>query len=607
MTSDKAHEESRLGRVLLSHLGFTCAGRKTAVVAGSEELEFELQDMALISASGMGTREEYTPVMRGRLRRADSSLGAHCTADFSQWTEPGIYRISLPSTGEHSYQFAITDGAYGWLPRLFLGFVHAWRSGPHEEAWRGPTHLDDARRTDDGTQGDVAGGWYDAGDLRKWMVHSNLPALAFMDAHARLPLRLAEWEKVADGWSPWLLEARWGLDFMMKMQDPASGMFYEDVGGGRNSRKRPGMSWWYENHSGCYADNADNRFTDNERQSGDERPVRVQYNPVAQFTSVAILARAARDYAGIDPDRARRCADAAEKGWRLGLEPDPRFLESAGNDYGSWTSVRSWRTLAALALHRCGRLPWPAVAAAAGDLLGNFDPEIGFWRNAAGTREPYRAILHSAQPLIALGEVIRAGQDPELSRRCADAIRCCIEAYALPLSALTPFGFMPFGLYRSALTEVDLYHPWKDGCWYRFFMPDNHPQRINHGLGGHWTSWAHALALAGSVLGEPRATELAWRQIHWLLGCNPFNACLVSGAGFNNPMPHSRFLGTYPGGFCNGFIGSAEDLPLLDRQGDAQWNTTEYWMTPLSNMLMALGHLNPPAEGARRLGVRPKA
>ena len=384
--------------------------------------------MSLITQAAMGEGEGYQAVLTGRLRRVESPLGAYSVGDFSGWTAPGIYRVALPSTGEHSYQFAITDGAFGWLPATFLNFVRAWRSGPFENAWRGPSHLDDAARTDTGLQADVVGGWYDAGDLRRWMVHSNLPTLGMMDAHERIAWQFAEWERVDEGWSPWLLEARWGLDFLLKMQDPATGMFYEDVGGGRNSRKRPGMSWWYEHHSGCYADNADNRFTDNRPESGDERPVRVQYNPVAQFTTVAILARAALAYAGIDAGRSRRCSDAAERGWRLGLEPDPRFLESPGADFGAWTSVRSWR-----AWPRWGFFTAPAAStgwrsSAAGELLGNFDPKLGFWRNSAGSAEPYRAILHSAQPLVALAEIAGAAVDSQAER----GHQGCPRASALP-------------------------------------------------------------------------------------------------------------------------------------------------------------------------------
>ena len=597
-----------LGRVLVNHLGFPCSARKEVIVLGDRDGDFVLQDMSLVTTTAMVVREDFRAVLTGELRRVDSPLGVCSVGDFSSWTAPGIYRVVLPGSGEHSYQFAVTDGAFAWLPALFLNFVHNWRSGRFENAWRGPSHLDDARRTDNGKLEDVVGGWYDAGDLRKWMVHTNLPALAMMDAHGRLPWQYADWERVDEGWSPWLLEARWGLDFVLKMQDPSTGMFYEDVGGGGDARFRPGMSWWCENHAGCYADNSENHFTDNLPDSGDERPLRVQYNPVGQFTSVAILARAAGAYAELEPERARRCGEAAEKGWRLGLAPEAVNVRSTGDDFAAWTSVRAWRALAALALHGCGRLPRADVAAGARGLIENFNPRLGFWMNRTGGNEPYRGILHSAQPLIALAEISLATADPALREEIACVLRRCVEAYVLPLAGLSPFNILPFGLYAEPASKGDLYRPWRDGYLVRFFMPAHHSQRINHGLGGHWSSWAHALALVGRVLGDSRCTELAWKQLHWLLGCNPFNSCLVSGAGYNNPMPHSRFLGTYPGGFCNGFNGSADDQPLLDLEGDAQWNSTEYWMTPLSNTLMALGLLNPPStDASRKLGQKARA
>jgi hypothetical protein len=608
MDSPPRPAPSPLGRVLVNHLGFPCHAGKQVIVAGTTDAVFELQDMARSRASRLAGRDDFHAVLTGRLTPVDSALGAYSVGDFSAWTAPGIYRIALPETAEHSYQFAVTDGAFGWLPPMFLNFVRNWRSGPFENPWRGPAHLDDARRSDNGAPMNAVGGWYDAGDVRKWMVHSNLPALAFMNAHDRLPWHYAEWERVDPGWSPWLLEAVWGLDFMLKMQDPATGMFYEDVGGGGESRRREGMSWWYENHSGCYADNTENRFTDNEAGTGDERPVRIQYNPVAQFTSVAILARGARAYADLDPDRAGRYAAAAERGWRLGLYPDPACLESPGESFRDWTSVRSWRCIAACELHLGGRLPWTEVVAASSALLENFDPQLGFWRNTTGGAEPYRGILHSAQPIIALAGIARMSQDPKWRAMSVGVLRQCLERYVYPLAALTPFQFMPFGVYTQSASEGDIYRLWRDGYKYRFFMPAHHRQRINHGLAGHWTSWAHALALAGRLLEEPRCVELAWRQLHWLIGCNPSNSTVISGVGYNNPMPHSRYLGTFPGGFCNGFIGDGEDRPLLDLEGTAQWNSTEYWVTPLSNALMALSHLNAgPGPISQKLGRRERA
>ena len=597
--------QSRLGRILVNHLGFLCDVKKEVLVCGAQDGIFELQDMALNRPAGMGEPENFQAVLTGTFRVVESPLGTYSVGDFSQWTAPGIYRIVLPDTGEHSYHFAITDGAFGWLPGIFLRFINNWRSGNFENCWRGPINLDDARRSDNGVAVDVVGGWNDAGDSRKWMVHSNLPALALMDAHERLPWDYAEWERVDDGWSPWLLEARWGLEFILKMQDSETGMFYEDVGGGGNSRKRPGMPRWYANHSGCYADNADNRFTDNLPDSGDERSLRVQYNPIVQFTSVTILARAAQAFATTDPAASHHYANAARRGWELGLNPDPKYYESQGIDFAGWTSVRSWRAMAALALHQSGSLPWAEVAEAAKDLLENFDARLGFWRNEAGGTEPFRGILHSAQPIIALAEIIQASSDENLKSQCVDVLRQCLERYVFPLAALTPFELIPYGVFQNDTTEGDLYRPWKDGYSYRFFMPEYHHQRINHGLGGHFMSWAHALALTGKLLNEPKCTELAWHQLYWFMGGNPFNSCLISGVGYNNPMPHSRLLGTYPGGFCIGFIGSPEDQPVADLQADAMWNTSEYWMVPLSNALMALSILNPSKPTAsRKLGQR---
>ena len=124
-------------------------------------------------------------------------------------------------------------------------------------------------------------------------------------------------------------------------------------------------------------------------------------------------------------------------------------------------------------------------------------------------------------------------------------------------------------------------------------MPNHSPQKINHGLNGHYTSWAHALALMGNHFKHPLMKQMSWNQIYWTLGYNPFNVSFISGIGYNNPMPHSRFLGTSCGGFMVGFIGNTDDTPYVDLKAKAQWNSTEYWVTPQANLCMALAELLP--------------
>ncbi len=60
---------------------------------------------------------------------------------------------------------------------------------------------------------------------------------------------------------------------------------------------------------------------------------------------------------------------------------------------------------------------------------------------------------------------------------------------------------------------------------------------------------------------------------------------------FHAPLPHSRLLGTIIGGFMNGFRGTGADIPTVDLAREFEWNSTEYWNTPLSNCLLALSRL----------------
>ena len=576
-------------QVSSSHLGYLCHAAKIAVVHNVRSKIFTIQNMALIDEAPLSASSStFKACYEAEIELIDTPMGRYGLCNFSGLTQPGIYRVFLPESGARSYQFTIADGAYHRLPYLFLDFVHQLRSGYFTDDLRRPLNVDDGVRSDTGEAWDAVGGWYDAGDLRKWLAHSTLPALAFLEVAQQLRLPRRTFDQPAGYATDWLTEAAWGVEYILKLQDPTTGMIFEDVGGGGAGRKGEGMSWWYANHAGCYADNSDNRFTDNLGASGDERLVRVQYNPIVQYTNIAILARSYGVYAGANADFARRCHRAALAAWDF---CQTRLADEAHG----WTSVRAWRVGAALELYSAGLLPLEAVETGLQALLGNFDEQLGFWTQAATDNEPYRAILHSAQPLIALAkylEVTPASPSAERERVRA-MLTICKQNYIDPMAQTNPYRFIPFGAFSAPATPNELYRPWREPWLFRYGMPVNHPQQINHGLGGHWMSWAHALAYVGQLLGERAWTDLAWAQIEWLLGNNQLDVSVVSGVGYNNPMPHSRFLGTLIGGFMNGFRGTQPDLLEIDLSREAEWNSTEYWNVPLSNCLMALARLLP--------------
>lgn len=582
----------------VSHVGYLCLARKVAVISCPISKQFEVQNMAIIANTPLGAQEAFQTIYRGDIEHIRTPLGDYGLCDFSGVIEPGIYRVVLTDTQTVSYQFTIADGAFSRLPFMFLDFIHELRSGYFSTDLRGPTHLDDGIRSDSGEPWDASGGWYDAGDTRKWMAHSTLPALAFFEVVQRLGLRRTCYDTELIWQSDWLAEAAWGIGLIFKMQSPQTGMIFEDVGGGSTARRQEGMSWWYANHAGCYADNADNRWTDNQPNSGDERSVRVQYNPIAQYVNIAISARAYSVYVNHHPLYAERCYQSQIRAWS--------FCHQRLNDAEHlWTVTRAWRTYAAVERYvACGG-SLEEVESAIELLLENYDTALAFWRQSAIDDDPYRAILHSGQPIIALTMYIEQCPKGKWTQRAKDVLHDCYERYIRPLSQTNPYQFIPFGLYRTPASEGELYRPWRDGLFYRYCMPANHPQRVNHGLSGHWMSWAYALACMADALGNTAFSDLAWAQIYWLMGNNDHDVTMVSGIGYNNLMPHSRFLGTIPGGFCNGFRGTIEDIPYVDMERRAEWNSTEYWNVPLSNCLMALARLLPRHISNRaKLGYR---
>lgn len=584
-------------QVSSSHIGYLCQAAKIAVVRYVRSKTFIVQNMALINDAPLSASSStFKSCYEGEIEVVNTPLGTYGLCDFSSLATPGVYQVLLPETGARSYQFTIADGVYHRLPYLFLDFVHELRSGYYTDDLRRPLNVDDGVRSDTGEVWNAVGGWYDAGDLRKWLAHSTLPALAFLEAAEHLRLNRRLFDRPEAYKNDWLAEAAWGVKFILKMQDPATGMIFEDVGGGSNSRKGEGMSWWYENHAGCYADNADNRFTDNIYGSGDERAIRVQYNPIVQYTNIAILARSYGAYAPDHADLARRCHRAAMAAWN--------FCQTRlEDDEHKWTSVRAWRLEAALELYRVGLLPLETVETGLHALLAAFDEKLGFWSQSAADGEPYRAILHAAQPLIALAKYLEVIPHGPGVGRIRAVLSTCRQLYIDPLTQTNPYRFIPFGVFSKSATPTDLYRPWRDQWVFRFCMPVHHPQQINHGLGGHWMSWAHGLAYVGQMLGDVTWTNLALAQIEWLLGNNDLDVSVVTGVGYNNPMPHSRFLGTLIGGFMNGFRGTAEDVPTIELAREAEWNSTEYWNVPLSNCLMALARLLPPkVQLTRKLG-----
>ena len=223
--------------------------------------------------------------------------------DFSMLREPGTYRVVVDGVASHP--FVISEAVYQPLLRDAVRAFHLIRANtaqddPVTKVRHAAGHLSEAALLVDGEKRDLTGGWYNAGDFGKW-VHMAALATSHMmwlyelcpQAACALKLNVPSTRKLPD----LLAEARWGLDWMLKMQN-ADGSVLHKVDA------EPALPW------GVLP--ADDKTERRAKPAGSW--------DAAVFT--AAMVQAARVYKAFDPVFAARCRGAARKAWTW-LEAHP--------------------------------------------------------------------------------------------------------------------------------------------------------------------------------------------------------------------------------------------------------------------------------------------
>lgn len=229
-------------RVRVNQVGYLPGGPKnaTVVTSATDALPWQLRS----AAGGVLASGATTP------RGVDAASGQNVqTVDFSSYRTPGA-GLTLVVDGETSHPFDISGTLYDRLRADSLQFFYAQRSGIAidgdligTEYARPAGHLDVAPNrgdTDVPCQPgvcdyslDVRGGWYDAGDHGKYVVNGGIATYQLLNTFERTrtaataghgaalgdsTLRLPE---RGNGVPDVLDEARWELEFLLRMQVPA--------------------------------------------------------------------------------------------------------------------------------------------------------------------------------------------------------------------------------------------------------------------------------------------------------------------------------------------------------------------------------------------------
>ncbi len=263
--------------------------------------------------------------------------------DFTNHEEPGDGYV-LAVGDDQSDPFSITADLYSELKYDALRYFYHNRSGieikmPYakEERWTRPAgHATSDKKVACGKDAgcdyalDVSGGWYDAGDHGKYVVNGGISVWTLMNQYERFSIsgdvqpfsdsKLGIPE--SDNGVPDILdEARWEMEFLLKMQvppgKPKAGMVHHKI---------HDIAW---TGLGLAPHEAEKAITRN------LRPV----STAATLNLAATAAQAARLFAKFDPKFSETCLKAAETAWAAAkkhpaIYADSNDGQSGGGPYG---------------------------------------------------------------------------------------------------------------------------------------------------------------------------------------------------------------------------------------------------------------------------------
>ncbi|GLW28472.1 endoglucanase [Actinoplanes regularis] len=260
-------------------------------------------------------------------RGVDTSSGQNVqTIDFSRYRRTGT-GYTLTADGETSRPFDIGGKAYETLRADALKFYYTQRSGIEIRDdlrpgyGRAAGHVDVAPNQGDGNVPcqpgvcdytlDVRGGWYDAGDHGKYVVNGGISVWELLSEYEqsrsvrKVDLAIPE---SGDRTPDILDEARWELEFLLKMQAP-NGMVHHKI----HDQAWTGLPL----------------LPAKDPQPRELHPV----STAATLNLAAVAAQAARVYRAYDPAFAARALSAARRAYTA-AKTNPIVYASASDGAG---------------------------------------------------------------------------------------------------------------------------------------------------------------------------------------------------------------------------------------------------------------------------------
>lgn len=177
-------------------------------------------------------------VFEGDLTERDLNVVANewnNLADFSAFDKPGTYKL-VSGKGEESFEFTIADDVYRDTFDSVVKMLYLQRCGMELTSdcagdFAHPVcHAEQATIYGTSNKIDVSGGWHDAGDYGRYVVPGAKAVADILLSYEKNPKAFTDDTGIPEsgnGVSDALDEARYELEWMMKMQDSAGGVYHK--------------------------------------------------------------------------------------------------------------------------------------------------------------------------------------------------------------------------------------------------------------------------------------------------------------------------------------------------------------------------------------------
>ncbi|MBR6403367.1 MAG: glycoside hydrolase family 9 protein [Eubacterium sp.] len=320
--------------VAVNQIGYKPEDVKTAVVKSDKK-----DDEEFIICEASTNKTVYAGILEPAKYDKGAELGTK-KADFTDLTTPGEYYVFTDKGA--SYTFKIEDEPYSDIYNDAVQMLYKQRCGTETDAaYAGDfahkaCHTGEAKVYDDQSKSkDVSGGWHDAGDYGRYVVSGAVAVADLLEAYEDFDVTADNLGIPESGNEiPDILdEAKYELEWMLKMQDEESGGVYHKVTG----LTFPGTV------------------------KPEEEKEQLYLAPISQAATgdfAAVMAKASVVYKEIDPEFSSKALGAAEKAWDylVSDEEDKSFKNPEDMDTGEYPDeyIQDERYWAAVELYLAG-------------------------------------------------------------------------------------------------------------------------------------------------------------------------------------------------------------------------------------------------------------